>query len=142
MSEQKPETVTLPVAARIFITIEVDGAESKQDFDVYELHALIVEGEEDHGMAGNDRLILLREMIESRFSIAVGKFAINQALDLREAVIGITNRLHEERKKKYASTVNSPVSTPEFPIHTSPGQSEKNKHGSTTPSPLNSGEGT
>ena len=143
MGEHKCETISLPKAARVSIEIEIGGEDSVKEFDTYTLLELIEQGEGDYGDDGGyEKLNALRNAVSDAFSIEPEKIAINQLLDLREAVVSTTNRLYEERKKKYSLTVSSPASIQEFPILSESGQTEKSKHGSTTHLQSNSGEET
>lgn len=139
----EPETFKLSDAAVVNVEIKIDGTMKTEKFDAYELLALITEGESDHGDDGGlARLYLLREAITKKFAIKIEEIAWNQILDLREAVTGLTNRLYDERKKKYSSTADSQVSIQDFPILSESGQTEKSEHGSITPLPSAVGEQT
>lgn len=133
------DTVILPPAATVKVTIvdeddqSVDN-ERTESFDVYELFDVILEGQADFGETGIERHYPLRQVVATKFGIEVDKIALNQVLDLREHVVTMTNRLDAERKKKYSSTASSPASTPEFPILTEVGPSEKSEPGLITAS--------
>lgn len=133
MSEQETNKFVMPEAATVSVEKMIGGETKEKTFDIYDLRAVIVEGDEDHGEDGNERFQPLRQMVADGLGIDVGKVALNQVIDLRDYVLTTTNRLHDERKKKYSSTANSPVSTQDYPILSGIGQREKNEPGLTTP---------
>lgn len=128
------DTLVMSEPAWVKITLSIDGAKLDKPFDAYSLLDLVREGEEDHGLADSQRLFPLRDAVVKKFDIETDKIALNQVMDLREKVVTMTNRLDDERKKKFSSTADSPVSTQEFPLVSPAGPIESSDPGLLTAS--------